>query len=421
MPVEAEHAQVVRDSVLEDPDFVRAVFSGVRGGGELPWRRVIVRPVALRGGRHLQFEYRDERTSSARNFPVAEAHDALDALIEAPFRNIQVESTTASVHVGFSKRGRPLMSRGKPSKRRDAPDLAHDRRKERPLPEGERDAYLEAIGIMARDGTIRAAKQKKYRQINEFIRAVTSLPVLRTIEERPLRVADLGCGNAYLSFAIHHYLNEKAGIPATLVGVDVREDLIERNRAVARELGWQDVAFECCPNADFRPAEPPHLTFALHACDTACDEAIAQAVKWGSEVIAVATCCHHHLQAQLEERDEQAASRAGERGDAFAAVRRHGLLRERLGDVLTDAFRVAILGALGYRTGAIEFVSPEHTPRNVLIRAERTSGAGAARALAEYDRLKAYWGVTPHLETLLGEQLEAARAGRLPASACAES
>ena len=141
--------------------------------------------------------------------------------------------------------------------------------------------------------------------------------------------------------------------------------------------------------------------FALHACDTASDEAIAKAVKWGSEMIAAATCCHHHLQAQLERND-------GARG-AFAAVRRQGLLRERLGDVLTDAFRVSILEALGYKTAAIEFVSPEHTPRNVLIRAEKLPGARAARALREYLELRDYWDVVPHLATLLADELAEAQ------------
>lgn len=406
MPACEDHRQVVRDSVLEDPDFVRAVFSGVRGQGELPWRRVVIRPVQLRDGRHLQFVYHDARKATARNFLEEAALPALEELIEAPFRNIQIELTSASLRIGFSRRGRPLLSRGKPSKPRDAPDLAHNRRKKRPLPEGEHDAYLQAIGILAPDGTVKVRKVRKFRQINEFVKAVTSLPALEAISERPVRIADLGCGNAYLSFAAYHYLNAKAGVQTTLVGVDTQPDIIERNRATAGELGWNDVTFECSANADFEPAERPHLTFALHACDTACDEAIAQAVKWGSEVIAVATCCHHHLQVQLESQGDQAA--------AFSALRRHGLLRERLGDVLTDAFRVSILSALGYRAGAIEFVSPEHTPRNVLIRAEKVSSTQAARALREYVRLKSYWGVTPYLDTLLREELDAASARLLP-------
>ncbi len=400
----SEYPAVLRDAVLADPRFVRAVFSGPRRGEATGWIRIAIRPVELQGIRTLQFVFYDARKSFARNVAPDEAAAELEHVSTQGFRNIHIELTDQSVHIAFSRRGRPLIRHGKPSLPRTAPELSHNRIKDQPLPEGQRDPYLEVVGIMTRDGTVKPTRTRKFRQINEFIRLVTALPTLGEILERPLRIADLGCGNAYLSFAAYHYLHHKAGTATRLVGVDVQAEIVERNRAKARELGWtDDVSFECMPNADFAPAEPPHVVLALHACDTACDEALARAVQWQSQVIAAATCCHHHLQVELKQRLREARE--------LDALNRHGLLRERLGDVLTDTFRVALLRALGYRTSAVEFVSPEHTPRNLLIRAERMA-APSPRALEEYDALRAYWNVVPRLETLLSAELELARSAR---------
>jgi hypothetical protein len=247
----------------------------------------------------------------------------------------------------------------------------------------------------------------KFTQVNEFLKLLEHSGALDAPGEgagdggarAPLRLVDCASGASYLSFAAYHYLNDLRGTPATLVGVDVTADLVAKSNALASELGYEGIRFVAAGIADFAPEAPPDVVLALHACDTATDEAIARGIAWGARAILAVPCCQHELQAHLG------------RPAPFGPVLRHGILRERLADILTDAFRAQILRLAGYDTDVVEFVSSEHSGRNLLIRAVRRGAAGAPdsragrqrrRLAADYDALKALWGVTPYLESLLG-------------------
>jgi SAM-dependent methyltransferase len=203
----------------------------------------------------------------------------------------------------------------------------------------------------------------------------------------PIRLVDCGCGSADLTFAVYHYLNHVLRHPAQAVGVDVKADLIAKHNAISAELGWDDLRFEVSRIIDYVPGEPPDIVIALHACDTATDEALAQAVKWGARMIFSAPCCHHDLQVQIS---------AQPMPPAFRPVLRHGILKERIGDVLTDALRAQILRIVGYRTDVVEFISPEHTDKNLMIRAVSSTGRGDVQMLIdEYRDLVDLWQVQP--------------------------
>jgi hypothetical protein len=291
-----------------------------------------------------------------------------------------------------------------------APSLEHDRQKSLLLTVGAPDPFLQAIGIMTREGKVRARMRKKYRQINEFLKlvletGVAELPRSSADVEaadasvpdlRPLRIVDCGCGNAYLSFAVYHYLDHVLHVPTHLVGIDVNRQLIERRSQQVQELGWQDLTFQTVRIGEYDPGFSPDVVLALHACDTATDEALAQAVKWRSKMIFAAPCCHHHLQQQL-----------GRQPPLLRSIYRHGILKERLGDVLTDALRAQILRILGYRAEVIQFVSSEHTDKNLMIRAVQSREPGSFREVSEYAELKAFFQVTPFLERLLTQELSA--------------
>ena len=213
----------------------------------------------------------------------------------------------------------------------------------------------------------------------------------------PLRVVDLGCGNAYLTFAAFRYLTAVRGLPATMTGVDVKPQALTHNTSVAAELGVSDtVRFVRGTIGETSLSEPPDLALALHACDTATDEALARAVGWHTPVVVAAPCCHHDIARQLS---------VGSTPQPYGLVTRHGILRERLADVLTDALRAALLRLVGYRVEVIEFVDSEHTPRNALIRAVRTGAAADASAWDAYRDLVSTWQVTPALEMLLRESV----------------
>jgi SAM-dependent methyltransferase len=251
------------------------------------------------------------------------------------------------------------------------------------------------------------ADADKRRQIDAFLRQLAP-GVERALAGaeaagRPLHVVDLGCGNAYLTFAAHRYLVSRAGgRPVRTVGIDVRPDMVARNTDLAGRLDADGLAFTVGTIADADPGWGPgevDVVLALHACDTATDDALARAVGWVAPLVLAAPCCHHDVQRQLAER--QAAGSPPPH--PYGLVTRHGILRERFADVLTDALRAAVLRLHGYRVDVVEFVDSRHTPRNALIRAERTGAPAGEDRRAEYDDLAAAWGVTPRLAALLAE------------------
>jgi SAM-dependent methyltransferase len=207
-------------------------------------------------------------------------------------------------------------------------------------------------------------------------------------------VLDGGCGKAYMSLALVAYGRE-VGTRVELIGLDVNPQVIETVRGVSEALCYEEVRFEVTAIADYTGADPVDVVVSLHACDTATDEAIAAGVRVGAEAIVVVPCCHHELAAQLAAHDKD-------------AILRHGLLLGRQADVVTDALRAAALELSGYRVDMVEFVSAEHTAKNVMLRAERDpSPARAERARVEYLELRDRYGVEPAVERLLSLPLRA--------------
>jgi hypothetical protein len=187
-----------------------------------------------------------------------------------------------------------------------------------------------------------------------------------------------------------------------MVGVDVKAQSRERNSQIATELGWTALSFVAGTIASASVPFTPDVVLALHACDTATDEALARAVHWRSPVVLAAPCCHHDLQRQLRETQPP---------PSYGLVMQHGILRERMADVLTDALRATLLRLMGYRVDVVEFVSSEHTSRNVAIRAVRTGAAADPGLVAQYRALTATWGLRPALAVRLSDDLTARHGG----------
>ena len=392
--VTTDYKQLIRDGILHNEDFIRATFSGQLGGRAVPWIKVIVRPVLVRGERYTQFSYFDAKKDTTKNYQGAESAEMLEQLIAFAFKNVHVQTATDNVAVTLTQKGKAFIHTTRSAGELREANLSHDRQKAVLLTAVEAAPFLKAVGIMTADGKIRADMQSKFRQINEFLKLVHQTGELEKFNTSPLRVVDCGCGNAYLTFAFFDYLNHVLKIPACLTGIDVNGELLTRHAEKCASLGWTDLTFQTTSIIDFKPALPPDIVLALHACDTATDEALAQGVKWRSTLIISAPCCQHHLQKQL---DRQPAP------SPFESVERHNILKERLGDILTDTFRALILRIMGYQTDVVQFVSSEHTAKNLMIRAVKSLKVGDPKFVQEYRDLKDFWRVTPYLEQLLGE------------------
>ena len=297
--------------------------------------------------------------------------ERLDALL-ADARNVHLLAPEGDLHARRTKKGRWLVSKGRPSSNA-APSGRHDRGKRHPLPP---DHPL-----------FRATKisRAKARQVQHYVELLRPLPIW---DRDRIRVVDAGCGKAYMSLALVAYGRE-VGTRVELVGIDVNPSVIETVRGVASALGYDEATFEVSTIADYASDEPIDLLVSLHACDTATDEAIAAGVRLGADAIVLAPCCHHELAAQIA---------TGEKDGLL----RHALLLGRQADLVTDALRAARLEIAGYRVEVMEFVSVEHTAKNLMLRAERApSTQRAARAAAEFVKLRDRYGVDPAVERLL--------------------
>ncbi len=388
----------LRGFVLDDDTLVRAVASGRRRGTQPPWRRVELRYVDLKAGRHLQVTAYDDAQAHTSNHAAGEAaREALDDLLDQPFGNWHVETTSETHQLRVTKKGEAVVH-SRPRATEQEVDRDHDRDKHRLLPED--DPVFRALGLSDHEGRMKPSRQGKYRQVEEFLRildasitdALDKGHVRTPTAEEPLQIVDLGCGNAYLTFVTERYLSHVRGLPVHLVGIDQREQSRAHNEQLAAGLGVE-ATFVASSIGDAVPGVRPDVVLALHACDTATDDALARAIEWEAPLVLAAPCCHHDIAAQLRREPTPAP---------YAALTRHGILRERFADTLTDGLRASLLRLEGYRVDVMQFVGSEHTPRNTLLRGVRTGrpvSGGAARR--EYDELVGTWGVRPRLGVLL--------------------
>ncbi|KAB2808432.1 SAM-dependent methyltransferase [Pimelobacter simplex] len=389
----------VRADLLDDDRLLRAVASGRRRAATPPWRRVELRWVDLKAGRHLQIvRYDATQAHTANHLAGAPAEEAVDALLAEPFGNWTVETPGRQLSLRVTKKGAAAVhTTSRAAAGEQDPDRSHDRAKDRLLPED--DPVLRVLGLSDAQGRVKPTRRAKYRQVEDFLRildhtvadAVAKGQVRTPTADDPLRVVDLGCGNGYLTFAAQRFLSERRGLPVRLTGVDVKEQSRDHNNAVARELGIE-ATFVAGTIGDAVLDQAPDVVLALHACDTATDDALARAVAWEAPLVLAAPCCHHDIAAQLRTAPAPAP---------YAALVRDGILRERFADTLTDALRALLLRRAGYRVDVIEFVDSQHTPRNTLLRAVRAGAAADTADTGEYDDLVAAWGVRPRLGELL--------------------
>jgi len=382
--------QELHVAILDSQNFTRAVLSGRRRNMEVAHERIDIRPVEIKKIIMAQMTYSDGRAMTTKNFLPNEL-PFID-LAQSGYSNILVETTTETLTLRFSKKGEPLFARGKSD---STQNLAHDRKKERLLDSN--DAFLKEVGISDKSGAIKPSMMDKYMQVEEFLRlliptlneAISAGHVHEPTTEKPLTVVDLGCGHAYLTFAAHQYLQAHQ-IPVKVIGIDIRETSRIRNNQIAKKLGIDTSIEFLAEEISSASVVGADIAIALHACDTATDDAIAWAVNHNVPLTLFAPCCHHDIQSQMKVAPEP-----------WAMVTRHGIMRERLGDLITDSLRIQLMKLHGYRVEAIEFVGGVHTPRNLMIRGVKTGAQSSAADEAQYLSMIDLWGVKPVLAGLL--------------------
>jgi len=384
MKIELTRAFSEIEEHIKSGEFVRAVLSGRRRNLTPSAERIDIKPVLIKGEEKLQIQSTDGRQVTTKNLSAA-AIDFTEFLGQG-FANLLVESTSESYSVRISKKDEALVTIGRVKLERD---LTHDRQKQRLLPENNRIFAL--LGMHDGHKRIKPSKLDKYHQVEEFLRLLKPTLDNEVGAQSEISIVDLGCGHAYLTFAVQEYLNS-ATQKVKVLGIDEREESKRHNDQIANLLG-ADAQFLVSKIAD-TPAQTVDIAIALHACDTATDDSIAWAVKNSAKVIMLAPCCHHDLQAQIDLVPEP-----------WSLLTRHGVVSERLIDLMTDSLRAQILKLLGYRVDIVEFVGGEHTPRNIMIRAVKTGVKVDPAEVDRYQAMLADWLIAPHLAELLKSEL----------------
>lgn len=290
-------------ALVVGPDFRRATFAGRPRGMPTPWVRVTIRPVEVRGNRLLQLTQFDGKKTFSKNLTFAEAGPVVAELLASRFAGVHLSTATEEIDLRTSKKGKTTVGRsvagqtvpGADQSALDPSRIAeHNRTKNLPLPEGRPDRLLEVMGVADATGRVKPTMRGKFTQINEFLKHLSHALAAADLVNlgRPLSVLDCGCGASYLTLAAHHYLNHVRGVPTQLIGVDVNDELVRKSLAKAESLGATGLSFACgrIGEADVSA----DVVIALHACDTATDDALIQAVRSGARLILSAPCCHRH-------------------------------------------------------------------------------------------------------------------------------
>jgi hypothetical protein len=359
---------------VREETLVKLTLSNYRGA-DATLKTLFVRPVVLRAGPRLAFVYRHARQDITKNLMHEEALARIEALLGAQFLTANLFTTEQSAQLEFRDGRQPRLTVGKPG--HASPATGHDRAKRRFFDPKNCD-WLQALGVTTKDGRIARGMEDKFRQINKFVEVLEPLfdkdvgaAVKRRHEENQtpahggsgeIAVADMGCGKGYLTFATYDWLRQRGWSRATVRGVEARPELVERCNRVAQQTGFDRLRFEAGTIAS-TSLDRVYVLMALHACDTATDDAMAKGVNAGASLILAAPCCQKELRPQLHP------------PRVLAVALRHGILLERQVEFVTDALRASLLEWAGYNTKVFEFISTEHTAKNLMIAAvkrERT-------------------------------------------------
>ncbi|QDZ10819.1 class I SAM-dependent methyltransferase [Devosia ginsengisoli] len=359
-------------------------------GSEADLKSIDIKKIVAKGVEKFSFTFHYKTRDIIKNQIQPEALGNLRTALRDEFRSARLATT--EFDLTFERNGDKVRLKRSEVTGRAAPSTGHDRAKNRPLTATDK-PWLHALGITGKDGQVRNDAQDKFRQINKMVEIFA--PLIQAIKADKPRIIDMGAGKGYLDFALYDYLANVANRPAEIIGVELRDKLVADGNATAAASGFTGLSFVPGTILDY-DAAGADAVIALHACDTATDDAIYQGIKAGAALIAVAPCCHKQIRRQME---------AGKPATELGVLLRHGIFLERQAEMVTDTLRALLLELSGYRVKVFEFVSDAHTPKNNLVVAEKDGWAGRDRdaVLKQIAETKALFGVERHyLEGLLG-------------------
>jgi hypothetical protein len=377
-------SEVIQTSIAAD-EFVKITLSKpIRKSDEL--RNVYVRLILIQEELKLSFTYHYKTNDQVKNYGITEGIEVLQELLVSALRNAVVFTLKEDLQVFVSKKKAVSCKKGTPSFT-DKPPVTHDKRKEK---RAEMGAYLRFLGITDADNNVIPKMSDKFRQINKYLEIMEGL-ISNTKLPKQVQIVDMGSGKGYLTFALYDYLVVQHKMNVTITGIELRKELVEYCNDVAEKCGFENLNFECKPIQDYENKKIDIL-IALHACDTATDDAITKGIVANAGLIVCAPCCHKQIRQSLKGKEQE------------DPILKFGIFKERQYEMVTDTIRALILEKKNYQTKIFEFVSNEHTRKNVLLVATKTSKENNINILdSKINALKTTYGIEKHyLETQVG-------------------
>lgn len=348
--------EIIRNGEL----IISAVASNPRDKEKVS--KVKIRPLVIRESQVYQAESFRGTKAFHENIEPGQMAKYIENLMEQDFKQLEIDTEQRRITVLVSKKGTVTIKQKKKAKPEvtDMSKMQHNKNKKYVLPDNEPVNFLVELGVQNAQGKIINAKYDKFRQINRYLEFVQDiLPSLP--KDRTLTIIDFGCGKSYLTFALYHYLKVMNGYDIRVIGLDLKEDVIQKCNELSRKFGYEGLTFQTGDISTFEGVDEVDMVVTLHACDTATDYAIEKAVKWNAKVIFLVPCCQHEINRQIQNKE-------------LMPILKYGLIKERMSALITDAIRANTLELQGYETQILEFIDMEHTPKNILIRAVKRKG-----------------------------------------------
>lgn len=376
----------VIQKIYQDENLIEAVMSNVKKGIEKTFLKVTVKPVEIKGVLQYQFTFHYDKKVIHENYSEEEAVERAIELMTGYFKQGFFHTVNYDFQILVSKKGKSKVLRKQPTK--FLLSTSHDRKKNYKLEEGKPCDFLIRLGISDEQGRVFKKKYDKFRQINRYLDFIEDcVPHLK--RDKRIRIVDFGCGKAYLTFALYYYLVNEKKMNVEIVGLDLKEDVIDYCNKVANELAYDDLKFIVGDIKGFNEFDYVDMVISLHACDTATDESLSKAVNWDADVILAVPCCQNELLNKIH-------------NDNLRIMEKHGIVKEKLATLVTDSLRACVLEVMGYNAKIFEFIDLEHTPKNQIIKAVKAKNANL-KAADEYNQFKTFWQMEPYIETCMGE------------------
>lgn len=368
--------EVLKDS-LQRKSFVKLTLSKTADKNQ-EVRNIYVRTIELKNEPHLSFTYHYANKDTVDNHRIEEGVNLIATFLGKMFLNADLFTTEKDIRLKYNRKRVPkLMTQS--SSFSETPSVQHDRQKKRFIEATKENVYLRSLGITDQRGEVIKSMQDKFKQINKFIEIIDSL-ITETDLPPALEIVDMGCGKGYLTFALYDYLNHHKHIKTKLTGIEQHEKLVNSCQSITNKAGFNRMTF-IRSRIDKFNFDKTDMLIALHACDTATDDAIFKGIKSEANWIIVAPCCHKQIRKEMN------------CSNPLSYITQYGILEERMAEMVTDTLRALVMEANGYKTKIFEFVSTGHTAKNIMITGEKSGHIDKSQAAGRIEELKKTFGI----------------------------